>query len=168
MPATNPYVRIRLPAGIWALGLRNPWRFSFDRLTADMYISDVGRTSTEVDFQPAASPGQENSGWNIIEENRAVASTYNNRLILPIATYDHSWAAQSRGRGPRGAQQRPRRHLSHADFCSRIGPARVAGHVVAACSVRSHPDRSFGEDEGEVYAADYDNGHIYRVVPVTQ
>ena len=53
---------------IWALGLRNPWRFSFDRLTGDLYIGDVGQGNfEEIDFQPAGDPGGRNYGWNIME-----------------------------------------------------------------------------------------------------
>lgn len=55
-------------AQIWALGLRNPWRFSFDRATADMYIGDVGQNSQEeIDFQPAGAPAGLNYGWNLVE-----------------------------------------------------------------------------------------------------
>ncbi len=53
---------------VWALGLRQPWRFSFDRLTGDLYIGDVGQnTQEEVDFQPAGSPGGANYGWRVME-----------------------------------------------------------------------------------------------------
>src|SRR5438093_649747 len=53
---------------VWAYGLRNPWRFSFDRATGDLFIGDVGQGSREeVDFQPAGSAGGQNYGWNCIE-----------------------------------------------------------------------------------------------------
>jgi glucose/arabinose dehydrogenase len=53
---------------IWALGLRNPWRFSFDRLTGDLYIADVGQSEwEEINVQAAGSPGGENYGWRILE-----------------------------------------------------------------------------------------------------
>jgi glucose/arabinose dehydrogenase len=53
---------------IWAFGLRNPWRFGFDRLTGDLYIGDVGQVSwEEVDFQPAGAPGGRNYGWDVLE-----------------------------------------------------------------------------------------------------
>ncbi|HEX9076100.1 MAG TPA: PQQ-dependent sugar dehydrogenase, partial [Anaerolineae bacterium] len=71
IPATNPYTTTAGYRGeIWALGLRNPWRFSFDRQTGDLYIADVGQDSyEEVDFQPASSAGGENYGWRILEGN---------------------------------------------------------------------------------------------------
>jgi glucose/arabinose dehydrogenase len=66
--AGNPFT---LPTGlpqIWAYGLRNPWRFAFDRLTGDLYIGDVGQnTWEEIDFQPASSTGGENYGWRAYE-----------------------------------------------------------------------------------------------------
>ena len=58
IPADNPFVRGEGRPEIWAYGLRNPWRFSFDKATGDLYIADVGQdTWEEVDFLPAGSPG---------------------------------------------------------------------------------------------------------------
>ena len=93
IPASNPFTQT---AGyrpeIWALGLRNPWRFAFDRLTHDLYIADVGQDAyEEVDFQPAASTGGENYGWRIMEGlhcyNAATCNT--GGLTLPVAEYEH-------------------------------------------------------------------------------
>ncbi len=69
IPADNPFGGAGEPAGeVWALGLRQPWRFSFDRLTGDLYIGDVGQSAREeVDFQAAGSPGGANYGWRIME-----------------------------------------------------------------------------------------------------
>ena len=70
VPPDNPFVgqSDRRPE-IWAYGLRNPWRFSFDRLTGDLYIADVGQNAWEgeVSFQPASSKGGENYGWKVYE-----------------------------------------------------------------------------------------------------
>lgn len=69
VPPSNPFYND--PAcspEIWSLGLRNPWRFSFDRLTGDLYVSDVGSfRDEEINFQPASSLGGENYGWPAIE-----------------------------------------------------------------------------------------------------
>jgi len=70
VPASNPFVGIDGDDEIWAYGLRNPWRASFDRLTGDLYIGDVGQDrSEEVDFQDATSVGGENYGWRCREGN---------------------------------------------------------------------------------------------------
>ncbi|MCI0334832.1 MAG: PQQ-dependent sugar dehydrogenase [Planctomycetes bacterium] len=68
IPATNPFVGVTGDDEIWAYGLRNPFRDSFDRLTGDLWIGDVGQNQREeVDFQPASSPGGENYGWRYRE-----------------------------------------------------------------------------------------------------
>src|SRR5215217_1845812 len=69
IPPDNPFVDQpgALPE-IWAFGVRNPWRFSFDQVTGDLWIGDVGSaTYEEVNYQPGASPGGENYGWNLME-----------------------------------------------------------------------------------------------------
>jgi glucose/arabinose dehydrogenase len=79
---------------IWALGLRNPWRFSFDSLTGDLFIADVGQDSyEEVNFQRASSKGGENYGWRKMEGNHCYipnADCNDGSLILPLIEYDHS------------------------------------------------------------------------------
>lgn len=69
IPPDNPFLgRTDMPEEVWALGLRNPWRFSFDRLTGDLYIGDVGEDQREeIDFEPAGSPGGLNYGWKVME-----------------------------------------------------------------------------------------------------
>ena len=96
IPATNPYVGTPGYRGeIWALGLRNPWRFSFDRETGDLYLGDVGQDLwEEVNFQPANSGGGENYGWNILEGlhcfDPAVGCIMPLRYSPPVAEYVHS------------------------------------------------------------------------------
>ena len=72
IPPTNPFVGVPNARGeIWAFGLRNPWRFGFDRLTGDLFIADVGQGDREeINFQPAFSPGGENYGWHFTEGSR--------------------------------------------------------------------------------------------------
>lgn len=83
IPAGNPF-----GSEIWAYGLRNPWRFSFDRATGDLYIADVGQNLIEeVNFQPAASTGGENYGWNIME---GTACFTNPACDRPVSLY-RSW-----------------------------------------------------------------------------
>ncbi len=71
IPADNPFANGGGLWEIWAYGLRNPWRFSFDKLTGDLYIGDVGQDQwEEIDFLPGGSPGGENFGWNYYEVTR--------------------------------------------------------------------------------------------------
>ena len=94
IPGSNPVITPTPSRGeIWAYGLRNPWRFSFDRSTGDLYIGDVGQNNyEEVDFQPAASSGGQNYGWNIMEGLHCYNATTCNMsgLTLPVLEYDHS------------------------------------------------------------------------------
>ena len=93
IPASNPYSQSntfrREP---WNYGLRNPWRFSFDRGTGDMYIADVGQDSREeVDVAPASSSGGENYGWRKMEGNSCynASSCQRTGLTLPVIDYSH-------------------------------------------------------------------------------
>jgi glucose/arabinose dehydrogenase len=89
VPSGNPFNN-----EIWAYGLRNPWRFSFDRVTGDLYLADVGQNAyEEVNVQSAASAGGENYGWRIMEGLHC----YNPQegcdqpgLVLPVAEYSHA------------------------------------------------------------------------------
>jgi len=95
IPASNPFVGDPNTLDeIWATGLRNPWRFTFDRVTEDLYIADVGQNEWEyVHFQPGNSPGGENYGWRILEGghcfNPSVGCNMNG-LELPIYEYAHN------------------------------------------------------------------------------
>jgi glucose/arabinose dehydrogenase len=90
-PPDNPLQGKGGRAEIWAYGLRNPWRFSFDRATGDLYIADVGQdTYEEIDYQPAGDKGGQNYGWNLYEgfepyksEGSAVG------LTMPVYAYSH-------------------------------------------------------------------------------
>ena len=96
IPSTNPFVD---GAGgvcdeIWAVGLRNPWRSSFDQLTGDFYIGDVGQGAwEEIDFEPAGSPGGANYGWRCFEGNASFHATGcapSSSFSFPIVAYSHS------------------------------------------------------------------------------
>ncbi|HYZ84200.1 MAG TPA: PQQ-dependent sugar dehydrogenase, partial [Bryobacteraceae bacterium] len=95
IPPSNPFANGSGGRGeIWAYGLRNPWRFSFDRLTGDLFIADVGQdTLEEVDFQPASSKGGENYGWRVLEASRCnipPADCRRQGTVLPIFEYGRS------------------------------------------------------------------------------
>lgn len=91
IPASNPFVGITGDDEIWAYGLRNPWRASFDRETGDMYIGDVGQAAREeIDFQAANTPGGRNYGWRAREgtiDNGAVSDPAPPGAIDPIYDY---------------------------------------------------------------------------------
>jgi glucose/arabinose dehydrogenase len=98
IPPDNPFVDREGDDEIWAYGLRNPWRPSFDRATGDLYIADVGQgTREEVSFQPAASPGGENYGWRLREGTVATPTPFPTPVggdpppgaIEPIYDYTH-------------------------------------------------------------------------------
>ncbi len=101
IPKTNPFARLGRPLGlVWAKGLRDPRRFSFDRVTGDLYIGDVGQTAREeIDFQAHSSSGGENYGWGIMEGSLCgapgVAACPNvppcksSALALPVVEYGH-------------------------------------------------------------------------------
>jgi glucose/arabinose dehydrogenase len=93
IPADNPSAtNSAFAPEVWATGLRNPWRFSFDRATGDLYIGDVGQDNwEEVDFQPAGSPGGLNYGWNIMEgTHRYSNAAAPDNLVAPFFDYSHS------------------------------------------------------------------------------
>lgn len=173
VPADNPFVgQVGWLPEIWALGLRNPWRMAFDRLTGDLYIGDVGQgVWEEVDFQPAASAGGENYGWRIMEGTHCFNPSTNcnmTGLVTPVTEYDHGLGCSvTGGTVYRGShQQRLAGIYFYSDFCSgviwglqRNGPDWVSKPLLDTPFGVS----SFGEDEaGEVYLLHY-AGFLYRL-----
>lgn len=93
-PPSNPFVDVSGSDEIWSYGLRNPWRFSFDKTTGDLYIGDVGQgVYEEIDYQPASSTGGHNYGWRIREGNAcyppASSCVSPPAYVAPVATYNH-------------------------------------------------------------------------------
>ncbi|MBI4915322.1 MAG: PQQ-dependent sugar dehydrogenase [Acidobacteria bacterium] len=172
VPASNPFRgNPNFRPEIWALGLRNPWRFSFDRSTGDLWIADVGQNAwEEVNVQPVASPGGENYGWRLMEG----AHCYDPNpcsptgLVLPVAEYDHSLGCSITGgfvaRGP--APVRLAGAYVYGDFCSgRVWTVRPQGSSFVNELIITTPYgiSAFGEDEaGSLYLADYGGGALYR------
>ena len=96
VPADNPFVQDddHRPE-IWALGLRNPWGFAFDRQSGDLYLPDTGNSKREeVNFQPAGAGGGQNYGWPVMEGSicfeHDVLNCSAQDLVLPVADYDHT------------------------------------------------------------------------------
>lgn len=176
IPPDNPFTHVDgARAEIWAYGLRNPWRFSFDRLTGDLYIGDVGQGDwEEIDFQPQASKGGENYGWNVMEGTHCynAATCDQSGKILPVFEYDHSGERCSVTGGfvYRGSAY-PDYVGTYflADYCSReVWALTRSGDVLFTEQLPTLNQQitSFGEDEaGEVYLTDYFAGAIYRLAP---
>jgi len=175
IPADNPFVGVPgYRQEIWALGLRNPWRFSFDRLIGDLYIGDVGQnTKEEINFQPGTSPGGENYGWNIMEGDLCYNSSTCNQdgLVLPIFTYLTNIDGQAvtggfvyRGSAYPGLQG----IYVLGDWASgRIWGLRNAGGTWEHTELldTTLAISSFGEDQaGEIYITDRSSGTIYRLI----
>ena len=174
IPPGNPFVGA---AGyrpeIWALGLRNPWRFSFDRGTGDLYIGDVGQGAVEeIDVQPAGDRVGRNYGWNIMEGagcyNSATCATAG--LTLPIATYDHSQGCSvTGGHVYRGSAFPSLRGIYlFGDYCSgRVWGLRKSGAAWdnALLADTTLTISTFGEDEsGNVYVVNYANGDLLKIL----
>jgi hypothetical protein len=172
-PTTNPlWGSVPGRDEIWATGLRNPWRFTFDRQTNDLFIADVGQGSQEeVDFQQAGATGLGNYGWRIMEGDECYnAQTCNmSGLTLPILTYAHGAGDCSitGGYRYRGASALFAAKYFYGDYCSgRIWAATLSGATWTS-SLLLDTDlniSSFGEDEsGELYVADASGGVVYRL-----
>jgi glucose/arabinose dehydrogenase len=158
---------------IEALGLRNAWRFSFDRANGDLYIGDVGQGAIEeIDYLPKASPGLENFGWDVYEgrskfEDKAVGP---GKLVFPVAQYTHDdGCSVTGGYVYRGSNASLRGRYIYGDYCSGlIWSFKIAGGK--ATELRREPFKidsvtSFGEDTaGELYAVSH-GGTIYRLTP---
>ncbi|MCA9870150.1 MAG: PQQ-dependent sugar dehydrogenase [Anaerolineae bacterium] len=174
VPTDNPFVdQGDARPEIWAYGLRNPWRFSFDRATGDLWIADVGQNQwEEINRQPADSPGGENYGWPITEATHCYDADTCDRagLTEPVAEYDHSQGCSvSGGYVYRGALQPALQGIYfYGDYCS----GRVWGVTADANGQWQDTElldsnaqiSSFGETEtGEVLLVDY-NGAIFRLI----
>ncbi|HEU5491233.1 MAG TPA: PQQ-dependent sugar dehydrogenase [Gaiellaceae bacterium] len=163
------------PAAGWsiaALGLRNPWRFSFDRANGDLYIGDVGQGSIEeVNFTPRSSSGLENYGWDLYEGSRRFedGNPSTGKLVFPVAEYDHGRGCSVTGgfvyRGT--ARRSERGRYVYGDYCSgivwsfRIAAGEARGLRVEPFRVESLT--SFGENAaGELFAVSGE-GTIYRI-----
>lgn len=179
IPATNPFVgRADARPEIWAYGLRNPWRFSFDRATGDLYIGDVGQGDfEEIDFQPASSSGGENYGWRLMEGKHCFNPSQNcddGTLVQPIAEYSHDFGCSVTG----GYVYRGQKYAwldgqyLFADYCTGIvwATARDADGAWHTRRVGTFDDTisSFGEDEtGEMYIVGH-GGAVYTLTASQQ
>lgn len=175
IPPDNPYVHDENGRNeIWAIGLRNPWRFSFDRLTGDLFLTDVGQDNLEeLNFQPADSTGGENYGWNIMEGTACLhgSSCDSTGTIPPIFEYDRSGGCATTGgyiyRGSAYPELTGNYFL--ADFCTgyvwRLFAEADGSWTSDLIAETDLNPSSFGEDvNGELYIVSR-TGDIYQITP---
>lgn len=173
IPKDNPFADGQNGAPeVWAMGLRNPWRFSFDRATGDLYIGDVGQNKwEEVDFQPAGSPGGLNYGWNIMEGNHAYSGAADpGNLVKPIAEYDHGQGIAVTGGYVYRGTALP--ELQGIYFFADYGTGRMWSTYRDASNTwqttvfkdTGKLISSFGVDEqGELYVTDFSSGGVLKL-----
>jgi glucose/arabinose dehydrogenase len=172
IPADNPFVGKPGARGeIWAWGMRNPWRFSFDSLTHDLYIGDVGQNVwEEIDFQPANSPGGENYGWSVLEGNHCYSSSTcdSTGKVPPVAEYDHTQGCSvTGGYAYRGSTYPVLQGIYlYADYCTGYvwglqndGGWQSIKLLESGLSVSSF---GVGQDD-EMYVTDLASGSVYQV-----
>ncbi len=182
VPGSNPFWS-NYPAAqpeIWAYGLRNPWKFSFDSQTGDLYIADVGQdTMEEIDFQAAGSAGGQNYGWNIMEGTLCFPSgttggcTPPANYVGPVATYTHGTNDSTGCAVIGGYVYRGQLYPSlqgiylYGDYCS----GKIWGLTWQSSSWQTQQllqttlgITTFGQGEdGTLYVADTKGGAIYKI-----
>jgi glucose/arabinose dehydrogenase len=177
IPKTNPYVGKTGLDQIWARGVRNPWRFSFDSVTGDLWIGDVGQDRwEEIDRSTAASGGgrAKNYGWRVVEGNacyRPATGCSKSGKKIPLAVYGHSKGCSVTGGYVYRGTEYPALLGGYlfADFCTgRIWA--VAAEGAARQTPRQLLDStlsisSFGQGEdGSLYVTDLGGGGVWKVV----
>ena len=179
IPADNPWVTqdwngVDVRDEIWAVGLRNPWRFSFDRTTGDLWIGDVGQNQyEEIHYTPADNPGGLNYGWPILEASACYsngADCEKAGLELPVAEYSHSGHCSVTGGYVYRGEQFPALQgvYLYGDYCSGMiwGSWFADDSWQGAELLDSDVSlSSFGEDEaGELYVTNLSTGTLSRIV----
>jgi glucose/arabinose dehydrogenase len=164
IPSDNPFGN-----EVWAYGLRNPWRISFDRATGDLYIGDVGQgTWEEIDYLPAGAESGANFGWSIMEGNHNYDGEPQSGMLLPVAEYSHSEGGCSVTGGYvyRGTIPEWNGVYLYGDYCSGkiwaliLSDGQWQSQVMFETGVLI---TSFGQDEsGEIYLAS-DTGNVYNL-----
>ncbi len=164
IPSDNPF-----GSEVWAYGLRNPWRISFDRLTGDLYIGDVGQGEwEEIDYLPAGSQGGANFGWSVMEGNHNYDGNLQPGMFLPVAEYSHGEGGCSVTGGYvyRGTMPEWSGIYLYGDYCS----GKIWGLINSTGQWQSQvmfeagvTITTFGQDDsGEIYFAS-DDGAVYHL-----
>ena len=177
IPEDNPFVGVSgAQPEIWAYGLRNPWRFSFDRATGDLWTADVGQNRLEEVNRAEADAGGLNYGWNVMEGTDCFVTSTDcsedplaQGYYMPLATYTHDdGCSVTGGYVYRGAELDDLvGSYIFADYCTGLvwsvdadGPDRQEPELIAETR---HAFSSFGQDQrGDLYATDL-NGELLRL-----
>lgn len=174
IPPDNPFLGVdQARPELWAIGLRNPWRFSFDQQTGDLYIADVGEAQNEeIDFQPAGTPGGQNYGWSRYEGDALFKGGDKDGLTFPVVEYAHDSGNCSITGGYvyRGSAlpDLVGKYL-FADYCSGwiwSTYQKTPGSWYTAQLLKTDLlITTFGQDQaGELYVGDSKTGAIYKLV----
>jgi hypothetical protein len=174
IPPTNPYVGVAGNDEIWAIGVRNPWKFSFNRLNGDLWIADVGQNVVE-EINKISSPLPNtglNFGWRCYEGNVA----YNTSGCVPLASMTAPIAVVNQNTGAcsitggyvytGSLYPNLQGKYLFSDYCNpKIGMVSSTGAVTFSQSFDGNSFVSFGEDiNGELYIADIGSGKIYKII----
>jgi glucose/arabinose dehydrogenase len=176
IPPDNPWAKGGARPEIWAIGLRNPWRFSFDRATGELWIGDVGQFAwEEIDVEDPKRGGGLHYGWRTMEGRHCFSPRKGcdpEGLQAPIHEYGHGEGCSVTGGYVYRGRALPALAGTYlfGDFCSgtlwgltRDAAGRAAVRILARTGLAIS---SFGEDEaGEVYLCDHAGGAIYRIAP---
>ncbi|MBP6001238.1 MAG: PQQ-dependent sugar dehydrogenase [Flavobacterium sp.] len=173
-PSSNPYVGVAGNDEIWAIGLRNPWKFSFNRLNGDLWIADVGQDAIE-EINKVVSPLPNsgiNFGWRCYEGN----STYNASGCAPSSTMRFPFVQYARFGGACSvtggyyysgtAYPNFQNKYFFTDYCdNKIRMVDNAGVITTTASFSGNNFVTFGEDvNGELYIAGITSGTVYKII----
>ena len=174
IPGNNPFVnRAGAKGEIWHYGLRNPWRFSFDRKTGDMFIGDVGQNQwEEIDYAGAGVSGK-NFGWRCYEGTHTFNTSGNGACgnTNPIYEYDHGKGCSVTGGYVYRGTAHPEFDGTYifSDYCTstlRYLTKQVNGSwsLSQTLSLGLSNASTFGEDiSGELYVASVSGGNVYKI-----
>ena len=172
-PATNPYVGVAGNDEIWSIGLRNPWKFSFNRLNGDLWIADVGQNAyEEVNKVPSPLPNTVNFGWRCYEGNTAYntsgcvaqSATYN-AIAAPSHATDGNCSITGGYVYTGSTYPNLQGKYLFTDYCNaRIGIINSAGALTYSQDFPGNSFVTFGENNvGELFIGDIGSGTIYRI-----
>jgi len=171
IPNDNPYVGIAGADEIWAIGLRNPWKFSFDKIKNNLWIADVGQNNIEEINVVSTTEAGLNYGWRCYEGNTPYNTTgcpSQSSMKFPLAVINHSSGACSVTGGYvyNGTSFPNFKELYFfSDYCNpQIGMMSSTGTITYSQTFSGNNFSTFGEDNnGELYIAAINNGTIFKI-----